>query len=122
MANVMTSKAFYQAVINANISAEVTAKAELLLDAVVKKNSNSKTKSAENRKANLALAETIASVMEQGKTYGASELIKLSGLDISGSKCTAVMKVGFEEGLFTKIDKYKAEGAKSTCIGYSLAE
>ena len=78
--------------------------------------------SAENRSANLAIAEVIKSKMKKNVTYAASEIVTLIAAeypDIKTAKITPVMAVGIDEGMFTKVDDYKVGGKGRKVNGYT---
>lgn len=118
----MTTKEMLNAVIAANISADVTAKATEMLAAAEKKNGKRAEASAENRSANAAIAAAIAAVMTEGTKYAASEILPLISAeypDIKTAKITAVMAVGIEDGLFEVDKEYKVGGKGRKVNGYS---
>ena len=118
----MTTKEMLNAVINGEINDEVKAKAREMLASAEKKNGKRAEQSAGNRSANLAIAEVIKSKMKKNATYSASEIVTLIATeypDIKTAKITPVMAVGIEEGMFTKIDDYKAGGKGRKVNGYT---
>lgn len=118
----MTTKEMLTAVINANISDDVTAKAKAMLESAEKKNTKRTEEQSENRKANIETARVLASYMKTGVTYAASEIKVLVAdelPDITTAKITAVAKVGIEEGILTAIDGYKVGGKGRAVKGYS---
>ena len=118
----MTTKEMLNAVINGEINDEVKAKAREMLASAEKKNSKRAEQSAGNRSTNLAIAEVIKSKMKKNATYSASEIVTLIATeypDIKTAKITPVMAVGIEEGMFTKIDDYKAGGKGRKVNGYT---
>lgn len=122
MTTSMTSKAFYTAVIEADLSAEITAKAQALLSTVEKKSAKASAKSSATQTANLEIAKGFAESMAVGTVYAVSELVALTGTDLSTSKVSAVCKVAVESGLFTVVDGYKVGGKGRAVKGYTLAE
>lgn len=75
--NTMTTKEMLTSVINGTINDEVKAKAREMLASAEKKNGKRAEQSAENRSANLAIAEVIKSKMKKNVTYAASEIVTL---------------------------------------------
>lgn len=118
----MTNKEFFANVINANLSDEMTAKAQALLDSAEKKNTKRSEAQTANRSANIELARSFANAMESGRTYGASEIVALMGGELSTAKVTAVCKVGIEEKIFEVVDGYKVGGKGRAVKGYRVAE
>lgn len=121
----MTTKEMLTAVIAANLSDEITAKAKEMLTAAEKKNTKRTAAQSENRTANIAIAQAIAAAMTEGNTYAASEiktLIAADYPDISTAKITAVCKVATEENIFTAVSGYKVGGKGRAVKGYRLAD
>lgn len=121
----MTNREFFNAVIAANLSDDMTAKARDLIAAADKKNSKRAAAQSENRSANVGIANTIAAAMTEGVTYAASEIkVLVSDVlpDISTAKITAVAKVGVAEGIFSVVDGYKVGGKGRAVKGYRLAD
>lgn len=117
MANkTMTSREFYQAVINANISDEMTAKAQSFIASLDKKLDKSAEARTENRKANIEIAQSIASKMGD-RTLAASEIATI--MDMTTAKVSAVCRLGVEEGIFTQQDDYRVEGKGRKVKGYT---
>ena len=118
----MTTKEMLTKVIEGIINDEVKAKAREMLASAEKKNGKRAEQSAGNRSTNLAIAEVIKSKMKKNATYAASEIVTLIATeypDIKTAKITPVMAVGIEEGMFTKIDDYKAGGKGRKVNGYT---
>lgn len=121
----MTNREFFNAVIAANLSDDMTAKARDLIAAADKKNGKRAAAQTENRNANIGIANTIAAAMAEGVTYAASEIkVLVSDVlpDISTAKITAVAKVGVTEGIFSVVDGYKVGGKGRAVKGYRLAD
>ena len=117
----MTSKEMLNAVIAGNNTEDVKAKAREMLASAEKKNGKRAEASAENRSANAAIAQAIADKMAN-RTYAASEIVPLISADypdIKTAKVVAVMAVGIEDGLFTKVDDYKVGGKGRKVNGYT---
>ena len=92
-----------------------------MLASAEKKNGKRAEASAENRSANAAIAQAIADKMAN-RTYAASEIVPLISADypdIKTAKVVAVMAVGIEDGLFTKVDDYKVGGKGRKVNGYT---
>ena len=118
----MTTKEMLNAIINGEINDEVKRKAKEMLASAEKKNGKRAEQSAENRSANLVIAEIIKSKMKKNTTYAASEIVTLIATeypDIKTAKITPVMAVGIEEGMFTKVDDYKVGGKGRKVNGYT---
>lgn len=116
----MTNKEFFENVIKANISTEVTDKAKALL-ATAEKKSASKTKAqTENAKANLAIAKELISHLNEGTTYAVSEVKALTKSELSTAKISAVFKVAVENGLLTVLTGYKVGGKGRAVNGYTV--
>lgn len=116
----MTNKEMLTAIINgAEITDEIKAKATEMLNAIDRKSAKRSEKSDSNRTANIAIAETIVSAMDSGRTYGASELNALMDGAYTTAKITAVMKVAVEDGLVTVVDGYKVGGKGRAVKGYT---
>ena len=121
MANkTITYKAFYEAVIKANISAEVTDKAK---DALAKLNGKTASKDkmkSENTKANLAIASEFAKVMKPNTTYSVAEVKALTKSELHPSKISAIFRDAEKANLVTSIEGYKAGGKGRPSKGYTL--
>lgn len=121
MANkTITYKAFYEAVIKANISAEVTDKAK---DALAKLNGKTASKDkmkSENTKANLAIASEFAKVMKPNTIYAVSEIKALAKSELHPSKISAICRAAVDNGMFSVVEGYKVGGKGRVGKGYSL--
>lgn len=116
----MTNKAFYEFVINANLSAEVTDKAKALLNSVEKK-SESKSKASElNAKANLATFKGLAKVLRPNVTYAISEVKALTKSELHPSKLSAIFREAEKAGLVNSLEGYKVGGKGRAVKGYVL--
>lgn len=116
----MTNKEFFENVIKANISTEVTDKAKALL-ATAENKSKAKTKAqTENAKANLAIAKELISHLNEGTTYAVSEVKALTKSELSTAKISAVFKVAVENGLLTVLTGYKVGGKGRAVNGYTV--
>lgn len=120
----MTSKEMLMAIINGQeITTEIKNKAQEMLNAIEKKNESRSKKSAENKSANVGLANQLIAVMEN-RTYGASELFQIATNNgIEGittlSKVSAVCKVAVDEGLMTATENFKVGGKGRAVKGYT---
>lgn len=125
MATMMTNKAFYEAVINANLSEEITAKAVHLLEVTENKSAQRSKAQSATRQANVTMAQAIAQVLAQaGRTMAVSEIKVALGseyAEVSTSKLSAVCKVGVEEGILSVTEGYKVGGKGREVKGYSVA-
>ena len=119
----MTQREFYEAVVNANISEELTAFATAGIEKLDKTNETRKVKTAE--KAALKEAEKapireaiFAVIATEAKT--ASDLIAEAGVDIKPQAIPSLLKPLVDEGKVIKTD-IKVKG-KGTVRGYALPE
>lgn len=117
----ITNKVFFENVIKANLSDEMTEKAKALLATAEKKSASKAKAQTANTAANLALAKDFATKMKSGVTYAVSEIKALTKSELSTAKLTAVFKVGVENGVFTVVDNYKVGGKGRAVKGYALA-
>lgn len=89
----MTSREFYTAVINANITDTVTEFATKALVKLDEKNEKRKAEGSKTAKANVAIKEAIVSAMEQGVTYTAAEVVALGVEGVTSTqKASALMR------------------------------
>lgn len=121
MAKMMTNKDFFLAVLNANLSEEMNEKARHLMEVTEKKSAKRSTEKTALATANLALAREVAKTMVVGVPVAVSELSPCFP-ELSTSKLTAVMRVGVENGLFSKVENYKVGGKGRAKVGYVLNE
>lgn len=117
----MTNKVFFENVIKANLSTEMTDKAKALLATAEKKSASKAKAQTANALANLTAAKGFAALMKFGTTYAVSEIKALAKSEDSTAKISAICKVGVENGVFTVIDGYKVGGKGRAVKGYSLA-
>ena len=116
----MTNKVFFENIIAANLSAEMTDKAKALL-ATAENKSKAKAKAqTANAAANLAIARDLMGVMQNGVTYAVSEVKALAKSDLHASKISAAFKVAVDAGELTVVDGYKVGGKGRAVKGYSL--
>ena len=121
MANkTMTYKDFYETVIKANISAEVTAKAKDALSKLSNKTASKDKIKSENTKANLAIASEFAKVMKPNTIYAVSEIKALTKSELHPSKISAICRAAVDDGMFSVVEGYKVGGKGSPKKGYSL--
>jgi hypothetical protein len=121
MANkTMTYKDFYETVIKANISAEVTAKAKDALSKLSNKTASKDKAKSENTKANLAIASEFAKVMKPNTIYAVSEIKALTKSELHPSKISAICRAAVDNGMFSVVEGYKVGGKGSLKKGYSL--
>lgn len=121
MANkTMTYKDFYETVIKANISAEVTAKAKDALSKLSNKTASKDKAKSENTKANLAIASEFAKVMKPNTIYAVSEIKALTKSELHPSKISAICRAAVDNGMFSVIEGYKVGGKGTPKKGYSL--
>ena len=121
MANkTMTYKDFYETVIKANISAEVTAKAKDALSKLSNKTASKDKAKSENTKANLAIASEFAKVMKPNTIYAVSEIKALTKSELHPSKISAICRAAVDDGMFSVVEGYKVGGKGRASKGYSL--
>lgn len=117
----MTQREFYEAVVNANVSEELTAFAQAGIEKLDKTNETRKEKTAEKAAAREAekapIREAIFKVItDEPKT--ASTLIEEAGVEIKPQAIPSLLKPLIEEGKIYKTD-VKVKG-KGTQRGYVL--
>ena len=122
MANTtMTSREFFNAVIEGNISDEIKDFAKSQIEKLDSKNAKRKSTDSKTQKENKAIKETLLATMEKDKVYTASEI---SGMEIEGitstQKASALLRQMVETGTLTSED-VKVKG-KGKVKGYRLAE
>lgn len=121
MANkTMTYKDFYEAVIKANISPEITDKAKDALAKLTTKTASKDKAKTENAKANLAEFAKFAEVMKPGTTYSVAEVKALTKSELHPSKISAIFRDAEKAKLVTSIEGYKAGGKGRASKGYIL--
>ena len=115
----MTQREFYNAVIAANLSNEITEKAKALLTSVDNKNARSAKNSAEKRNTNTEIGRKLFSVLDVGQAlvkYAAKvdELASEYGFKMNSSKFTAIARncqdAGFLEIIKETPNKYRFIG------------
>ena len=122
MANTtMTSREFFKAVVEGNITVEVKDFAELQIRKLDNKNAKRKTTDSKTQKENKAIKTSLLATMKKDKLYTASEI---AGMGIEGitstQKASALLRQLVETGTLTSED-VKVKG-KGKVKGYRLAE
>ena len=121
MANkTITYKEFYEAVIKANLSTEITDKAKEALAKLNTKSASKDKAKTENAKANLAEFAKFAEVMKSNTTYSVAEVKALTKSELHPSKISAIFRDAEKAGLVTSIEGYKAGGKGRPSKGYTL--
>lgn len=119
----MTQREFYEAIVNANVSEEITAFATKSIETLDKRNETRREKAAEKAVAKEAekapIREAILAVITaEPKT--ASTLIAEAGVEVKPQAIPSLLKPLIEEGVVFKAD-IKVKG-KGTQRGYALTE
>ena len=122
MANTtMTSREFFNAVIEGNITDEIKDFAKSQIEKLDSKNAKRKSTDSKTQKENKAIKETLLATMEKDKVYTASEV---AGMEIEGitstQKASALLRQLVEEGKRGS-EEVKIKG-KGKVKGYRLAE
>lgn len=121
MANTtMTQRTFFEMVITANISDEVTEFAKSRVAHLDKANANRKTKGTKSQRENVEVKKSILAVMENGTIYTAAQIMamEIDGVT-STQKASALLRQMTETGELTVSDiKIKGKGKVK---GYALA-
>ena len=122
MANTtMTSREFFNAVIEGKITDEIKDFAKSQIEKLDSKNAKRKTTDSKTQKENKAIKTSLLATMERGKVYTASEV---AGLEIEGisstQKASALLRQLVEAGTLTS-EEIKIKG-KGKVKGYRLAE
>lgn len=120
----MNSREFYAAVINANISDELTEKAQSLLDAMDASNAKNRSRNAEKAAAKKAEKQPLRDALLNALTdepQTATDLIAAAGLEgvIKFQAVPSLLKDAVEDGIVEKVD-VKIVG-KGTHRGYRKA-
>ena len=104
----MTQREFYEAVVNANVSEELTAFAQAGIEKLDKTNETRKVKTAEKAAAKEAekapIREAIFAVITTGEGKTASDLIAEAGVDIKPQSIPSLLKPLIEAGEVIKTD------------------
>jgi len=121
----MTQREFYNAVIAANLSDEITDKAKALLASVNSKNARSAKNSEEKRNTNTEIGRKLFSMLDVGKAYTMDEILVQYSATVSeltseydfkmnSSKFTAIARncqdAGFIEIIKDTPNKYRFIG------------
>ena len=122
MANTtMTSREFFNAVIEGNITDEIKDFAKSQIEKLDNKNAKRKTTDSKTQKENKAIKTSLLATMEKDKVYTASEV---AGMEIEGitstQKASALLRQLVEEGKLVS-EEVKIKG-KGKVKGYKLAE
>lgn len=112
----MTKVEFLNAVVKANINADVTAYAKDALKKNSDRNDKRRTTMTTKQKANASLLDTIVSKMGATTVVTASEISKT--YEISTQRASAILQNGVKTGVFTVAD---VKGKSGKVKGYSLA-
>ena len=120
----MTQREFYEAVVNANVSEELTTFAQAGIEKLDKTNETRKVKTAEKAAAKEAekapIREAIYTVITTGEGKTASDLIAEAGVDVKPQSIPSLLKPFVDEGKVIKTD-IKVKG-KGTVRGYARPE
>lgn len=122
MANTtMTSREFFNAVIEGNITDEIKDFAKSQIEKLDSKNAKRKSTDSKTQKENKAIKTSLLATMEKDKVYTASEV---AGMEIEGitstQKASALLRqLVEEEKLVSEEVKIKGKGKVK---GYRLAE
>lgn len=122
MANTtMTSREFFNAVIEGNITDEIKDFAKSQIEKLDSKNAKRKSTDSKTQKENKAIKTSLLATMEKDKVYTASEV---AGMEIEGitstQKASALLRQLVEEGKLVS-EEVKIKG-KGKVKGYRLAE
>lgn len=122
MANTtMTSREFFNAVIEGNITDEIKDFAKSQIEKLDSKNAKRKSTDSKTQTANKAIKTSLLFIMEKDKIYTASEV---AGMEIEGitstQKASALLRQLVETGKLTS-EEVKVKG-KGKVKGYKLAE
>ena len=112
----MTQREFFTKVIEANISEELTVKAQELVAGLDKRNAQKSATMSKTQKENEVLKASMVNTLEKGKGYLAVEIA--SAMGFSTSKASALAKQLVVEGK-AKVEDVKVKG-KGTQKMYTL--
>lgn len=115
----MTNKEFFTAIILANLSDEITAKAQHLLEKNEEKSAKRTAQTSANKTANLEIAQKIADSIGIGRTFAVKEITS-DFAEYSTAKLTAILKAGVENNIFEASDGYKVGGKGRAVRGYTV--
>lgn len=114
----MTQREFFNAVINANISADITAFAQERVAHLDTVNSNRKAKGTVTQRENEGIKANILAIVKPNVTYTASEIGVMAG--ISTAKASALCRQFVQAGTFTE-SEVKIKG-KGKVKGYTFTD
>ena len=114
----MTTREFLNSVVSANISVEMTEKANALIMALDKRNSQRKAKPSKTAVANEPIKAEIVNFLTSNGTKVASEIGE--GLNITTQKASALCRQLVESGVLTVSDVKVAK--KGTLKAYSVKQ
>lgn len=108
----MTNEKFFTIVIKANISEEVTKKAEHLLEVTRRKIAKQTKKQEENHKTNLSLLKDLVAIMKQNniENFDVSELRKITKTNLSPAKLSAICSEGVLNRILEYVQNYTPDG------------
>ena len=112
----MTQREFFTKVIEANISEELTVKAQELVAGLDKRNAQKSATMSKTQKENEVLKASMVNTLEKGKGYLAVEIA--SAMGFSTSKASALAKILVGRG-FAKVEDVKVKG-KGTQKSYTF--
>ena len=112
----MTQREFFTKVIEANISEELTAKAQELVAGLDKRNAQKSATMSKTQKENEVLMDSMLKTLEKDKGYLAVEIA--SAMGFSTSKASALAKILVGRG-FAKVEDVKVKG-KGTQKSYTF--
>jgi predicted HTH transcriptional regulator len=112
----MTNREFYNAVIEANVSNELTAFATAALEQMDSRLATRRSTESKAQKENANLAEALLGMMEAGTTYTASSLGEM--LEVSTAKATNVVKILVAQNR-VEVSEVKQSG-KRPVKGYTI--
>lgn len=109
----MTQREFFEKVINANVSDELTEKAKELIAGLDKRNAQKSAKPSKTQLENEILKGKMLETLEKGRGYLAVEIASV--MDFSTSKASALAKQLVNEGKATVADvKVKGKGTQKS--------
>lgn len=109
----MTQREFFEKVINANVSDELTEKAKELIAGLDKRNAQKSAKPSKTQLENEILKGKMLETLEKGRGYLAVEIASV--MDFSTSKASALAKQLVNEGKATVTDvKVKGKGTQKS--------
>ena len=108
----MTKRDFYEAIVNANVDAEVKEFAKAGLANLDKVNSNRAAKAAEKRaEVNGPLVEQFNAILADGNVHGAADVAEALGVKVA--KVAVIAKLAGAEKAKIKVDKGYRVGYKA---------